>query len=70
MTNPDFSKMSRSELRDYLIHHRTDEAAWEEFISRPKSNSQQYPPPLDEEGQRIMEQAFREKLGVPSPDET
>ena len=69
MTKPNFSQ-SRSELRQYLIHHRNDQSAWEEFISRPKTNSKRYPPPLDQEGMQIAEQAFREKLGLPNPDQT
>lgn len=64
MNKPDFSQMTSQELKRYLIAHRTDEDAWEAYLSRRKPSGKQYPPPLDEEGQRIMEQAFREKLGV------
>lgn len=70
MTKPNFSQMSRSELRQYLIHHRNDEDAWTEFISRPKTNSNSYPPPLNEEVKRIAEQAIREKLGLSESEQT
>jgi hypothetical protein len=70
MTKPDFSQMSRSELREYLIHHRNDTEAWGEFISRPKPNSKRYPPPLNQEGMQIAEQVFREKLGLPDEEQT
>lgn len=69
MSNPGFSQMSSSELKRYPIRHRNDEEAWEEFTSRPTPNSKQYPPPLNEEGIRIMEQALRERLGLLDRDE-
>ncbi len=69
MSKPDFSQMSNRELKRYLIHHRNDEQAWEELTSRPKLNLKQYPPPFDDEGRRIMEQAFRQRFGLPDLDE-
>lgn len=60
--NKNFSEMTTSELKGYLIAHRNDEDAWEELISRSKPSGNPYPPPLDEEGMRIMEQAFRNKF--------
>lgn len=70
MSKPNFSEMTSRELKRYLIAHRTDEDAWAELISRRQPSGNPYPSPLDEEGQRIMEQAFREKLGLPHPDQT
>jgi hypothetical protein len=70
MSKPNFSEMTSRELKRYLIAQRTDEDAWEELISRHKPSGNPYPPPLDEEGMRIMEQAFREKLGLPDPGQT
>lgn len=68
MTKPNFSEMTSRELKRYLIAHRTDEDAWSEFISRRKSSGNPYPPPLDEEGMRIAEQALRGKLGILETD--
>lgn len=69
MSKPDFSKMSRQELRRYIIKHRNDEEAIHElFVNRHNPNARKYPPPLDEEGLRIAEQAFSEKLGLPTPE--
>ena len=61
-----FSKMSLVELRAYVKKHRNDdEAIHELFVNRRNPNAKQYPPPLNEEGMRIMKQAFQEKLGLP-----
>ena len=63
---PDFKQMTRAELKAYIVAHREDdEAIHELFVNRRNPNAKQYPPPLDEEGIRIMEEAFREKLGLP-----
>ena len=67
MTEHNFSKMSNQELKRYVIAHREDDGAWAELLSRRKPNAKSYPPPLDEEGRRIAEQAFREKFGLPFP---
>lgn len=63
MTKPNFKEMSRSELRKYILTHRDDEDAIHElFINRSDPNAKVYPAPLDEEGIRIMEEAFRRKI--------
>lgn len=59
---PDFNAMSRAELLVYLKEHREDDEAWGIFLDRRNPNAKKYPPPLDEEGIRIMEEAFRRKL--------
>jgi hypothetical protein len=59
---PDFNAMSRAELLVYLKEHREDDEAWGIFLDRRNPNAKKYPPPLDEEGVRIMEEAFRRKL--------
>jgi hypothetical protein len=61
---PDFNAMSRAELLAYLKEHRTDDEAWGIFLDRrsPDETATWYPPPLDEEGVRIMEEAFRKKI--------
>lgn len=62
---PNFSEMSLSQLRAYIKEHRTDDEAIRElFVNRrsPDDTATWYPPPLDEEGMRIMEEAFRQKI--------
>ena len=59
---PNFHAMSRAELLAYLKEHRTDDEAWGIFLDRRNPNAKKYPPPLDEEGMRIMEEAFRQKF--------
>jgi len=65
---PNFKEMSKEELIAYIKEHRTDsEAICELFVNRrsPDETATWYPAPLNEEGVRIMEEAFREKLGLP-----
>ena len=59
---PNFHAMSRAELLAYLKEHRTDDEAWGIFLDRRNLNAKKYPAPLDEEGIRIMEEAFRQKI--------
>lgn len=61
---PNFSQMSLSELRAYIKEHRTDDEAIRELFVRrsPDETATWYPAPLDEEGIRIMELAFRQKF--------
>lgn len=65
---PNFKEMPKEELIAYIKEHRTDsEAIRELFVNRrsPEETATWYPAPLNEEGVRIMEEAFREKLGLP-----
>jgi len=52
--------MTRAELLTRQ-EHRDDDEAWGIFLDRrsPDETATWYPPPLDEEGVRIMEEAFR-----------
>jgi hypothetical protein len=62
---PNFSEMSLSELQSYVKEHRTDDEAIRElFVNRrdPDEKATWYPAPLDDEGIRIMEEAFRQKI--------
>ncbi len=63
--------MTRAELKAYIVivatHDR--EAIQKLFINRRNPNGKKYPPPLEKEGIRIMEEAFREKRGNPRPPE-
>lgn len=60
----DFKSMSLAELRDYVKKHRNDdEAIHELFVNRRNPDAKQYPPPLDEESIKVMEEALRRKVG-------
>jgi hypothetical protein len=39
MTKPDYKQMSLQELRKYILSHREDQEAWEEYANRPRPNS-------------------------------
>jgi len=54
--------MSRTELRVYVVATHDQEAIEELFINRRNPNAKKYPPPLDEEGIRSMEEAIRQKV--------
>ncbi len=64
MTKPNFNEMPRAELKAYVLAHRDDDEAWGIYLDRLPRGGKQYPAPLDDEGIRIMEEAFREKLGL------
>lgn len=38
MTKPNFKQMSLKELRKYVLSHREDREAWDEYASRPRPN--------------------------------
>ncbi len=60
---PDFSKMTRQDLRAYVLNHREDDEAIEALIKRGSPNSPKYPFPQTEEDLREMEEILRRKLG-------
>ncbi len=62
MTKPNFKEMSRAELRAYIVATHDDEAIQELFVSRRNPDAKKYPPPLNEEGIKIMEEAIRRKV--------
>ena len=39
LPKPNFSQMSLQELRRYVLAHRDDEAAWQEFTDRERPNA-------------------------------
>lgn len=61
---PNFEQMTRAELLAYLKENRHDNEAWGIFLDRrsPDATAKWYPAPLDEEGIKIMEEAFRQKI--------
>ncbi len=59
---PDFSKMTRQELRCYILAHREDEDAIEALINRGNPHSLKYPFPKTEDDFREMEEILKQKL--------
>lgn len=55
MTNPDFTQMSRKELKIYIRQHPTDEEAIRElFVNRwDKSKAKSFPSPLEMSKQEL-----------------
>ncbi len=39
LRKPNFQKMSLKELRNYVLNHRDDDEAWQEFTSRERPNA-------------------------------
>jgi hypothetical protein len=64
MTKPDFSKMTRQELRAYILTHREDDRAIEAFINRSNPDSPTYPFPQTDEDFKAMEEVLKRKLGM------
>lgn len=63
MTKPDFSKMTRQELRACILAHREDDEAIEVLIGRGNHNSPKHRFPQTDEDLREMEEILRRKLG-------
>jgi hypothetical protein len=62
MTKPDFSGMTRQELRAYVLAHREDDEAIEALIKRGNPSSPTYPFPQTDEDLREMEEILKRKL--------
>ena len=54
---PNFTQMSLSELRSYVLANRNDDEAWKEFTSRPRPNAIHFDAdlPLSEEKKNLQE---------------
>ncbi|MBD1878471.1 hypothetical protein [Coleofasciculus sp. FACHB-T130] len=63
MMKPDFSKMTRQELRAYALAYREDDEAIEALIKRGNPNSPKYRFPTTDENLREMEEILKRKLG-------
>lgn len=63
MTKPDFSQMSRQELRAYILDRRDDDEAIETLIRMGNPNSPVYPFPQTDEDLKEMEKILKRKLG-------
>ena len=63
MKKPNFSQMSRQELRNHVLANPKDDDAIEALIDRIDPNSPMYPYPKTEEDFQKMEEILRERLG-------
>ena len=54
---PNFTQMSLSQLRAYVLANRNDEEAWQEFASRTRPNAIYFDAdlPLSEEKKKLQE---------------
>jgi hypothetical protein len=64
MMKPDFSQMSRPELRAYILAHRDDDDAIEALIDRRNPDSPTYAFPQTDEDLKEMEEILKQKLGT------
>jgi len=57
-----FKQMPTLELKTYVLSHRDDSEAFEEYRSRLKPTSPAYSFPRTEQGTKQMEEVFRQKI--------
>ena len=62
MKKIDFDKMTRKELRSYILTHREDDEAIEALIDRGSPHSTTYPCPRTEEDLTEMREILKRKL--------
>ena len=57
LPKPNLQKMSLKELRKYVLSHRDDEEAWQEFTSRERPNAIYFDKdmPLSEQKSKLKE---------------
>lgn len=60
--NRNFKEMPSKELKAYILVHRNDLEAFEEYRSRLKASSPAYSFPWTQEGTKQMEEVFRQKI--------
>lgn len=60
--NPNFKEMTTKELRAYVVRHRQDDTAFEEYRSRLKPSSPEYSFPFTPEGLKQREEVLLKKL--------
>ncbi len=60
---PDFTQMSRQELRNHVLGNPKDDDAIEALINSADPNSPMYPYPKTEEDFQKMEEILRKRLG-------
>ncbi|MEB3123547.1 MAG: hypothetical protein VKL41_20290 [Snowella sp.] len=59
---PNFSQMSKADLRAYVLQHREDDEALRALMSRRDPNAIRYNFPSTEEGLRQTEEVIRRKI--------
>lgn len=64
MMKPDFSQMTRQDLRAYVLAHRDDDDAIEALIERRNPNSPKYRFPKTDEDLTEMARILKKKLGT------
>jgi hypothetical protein len=62
MNKPDFSKMTKKQLRDYALVHREDDAVFAELIKRVQGTGTRYPYPQTEEDFEEMKRILHRRL--------
>jgi len=61
---PNFSQITRQDLRAYVLAHRDDDDAIEALIDRRNPNSPTYKFPENDEDLREMEEILQKKLNT------
>jgi hypothetical protein len=63
LSKPNFQDLTLNELRRYVLAHRDDQEAWDEFAARPRPNAFIVPAdtPLEEQERIIKELTNRTK---------
>ena len=59
---PDFEKMSKADLRAYVLQHRDDDEALRSLMSRRDPNGVRYNFPNTEEGRQQMKEVIKRKI--------
>lgn len=59
---PDFSKMTKTELKTYIRSHHEDDEAIRELFGRPTDNALFFPMPKTKEEAEEIENVIREKI--------
>ena len=59
---PNFSQMSKADLRAYVLQHREDDEALRALMSRRDPNAIKYDFPNTEEGLRQTQEIIRRKI--------
>jgi hypothetical protein len=62
MNKPDFSTMTRKELRAYALVHREDDAVFNELVKRVRENGKRYPAPKTDADLEEMRKLFQRKV--------
>lgn len=66
MTKPDYNSMTRTELKNYLLEHRTDEEGWSVFFEKlaEENKTAEFYPPIHTMDPEEVDRIIREKAGL------